>query len=446
MRVCSPAHSSPGRGILRKKNGEPFRVDTDSFAEAKNSELLCRVRKNMLAGIETPEVCGRCIREEAAGLISRRILERAKISFGRAEAELQTRLDGSLLDYRNSLHTFDLRFGNICNLRCLMCWPGASSAWYQEWFETRHQGFKDGEESHRLVRDTNGRIQLDSDFYNWPEKESFWRELQASIPFIRELHFSGGEPLLIKKHYALLRELVEQGRAAEIMLDYNSNITVLPDEALELWSKFKKVTIGASVDGFGKVNDYIRFPSKFQQIESNLRKLDATSDNIQIWITTTVQALNILYFTDLLQWLIESGFRKINGIGIDSGRGFFISSHALSNPACQSIQALPGELKNKVEAKFLNFHAWHENHLAEKGLPMEVRLQRWQITKDCLDAYLTLMRSEDKSHLLPQFWQEVSAADGYRKQSFETLFPELALPIRECISAQHYSENCAKAL
>ena len=57
-------------------------------------------------------------------------------------------------------------------------------------------------------------------------------------------------------------------------MTYNSNITRIPEEALELWPEFRKVSVCASLDGIGPVNEYIRHPSKWEEIEKNLRFLD----------------------------------------------------------------------------------------------------------------------------------------------------------------------------
>ena len=37
---------------------------------------------------------------------------------------------------------YDIRIGNLCNLRCKMCNPGESTKWYDEWMDTMFDGFK----------------------------------------------------------------------------------------------------------------------------------------------------------------------------------------------------------------------------------------------------------------------------------------------------------------
>ena len=92
----------------------------------------------------------------------------------------------------------------------------------------------------------------------------------------------GGEPLLIHQHYDFLNELVERGRAPFVTLEYNTNLSIVPEKALKLWEHFKKVKLGVSLDGVGPINDYIRHPSKWSVMERNLLKIDKAPGNIDV--------------------------------------------------------------------------------------------------------------------------------------------------------------------
>ena len=62
--------------------------------------------------------------------------------------------------------------------------------------------------------------------------------------------FRVGEPLIIEEHKESLRSLVKNNKAKNIRLEYNTNLTTIPDEVFELWKNFKEIRIAASIDGF----------------------------------------------------------------------------------------------------------------------------------------------------------------------------------------------------
>ncbi len=124
-----------------------------------------------------------------------------------------------------------------------------------------------------------GRILPVPNLYSWYESSTFWQQLQAVMPSIRQMYLVGGEPLLIEAHYDFLESCVKRGYAQNIKLEYNSNITAIPDKAWSLWKHFRLVQIGASIDGIGRVNDYIRHPSKWERVHENLMRLIGLKEN-----------------------------------------------------------------------------------------------------------------------------------------------------------------------
>ena len=77
LRVCCQANITKNKGVLRKSDGSPYNAARDDLVEARNSDLMKIMRKNMLNGIWSEE-CGRCKSEEDAGLDSRRGYERER--------------------------------------------------------------------------------------------------------------------------------------------------------------------------------------------------------------------------------------------------------------------------------------------------------------------------------------------------------------------------------
>ena len=43
-------------------------------------------------------------------------------------------------------------------------------------------------------------------------------------------------------------------------LEYNTNMSNLPKRVLDMWTQFKQVRVGASMDGMGETVEYQRWP------------------------------------------------------------------------------------------------------------------------------------------------------------------------------------------
>jgi len=174
---------------------------------------------------------------------------------------------------------------------------------------------------------------------NWVKKSSVSWLLEQSLPHLEALHFAGGEPLILPEMVEALELLVRSGRAAEIELSYNTNLTVLPEKVTSLWQHFKSVSVLCSVDGFGRMTEYIRRPSKWKDIEQNLRVLDENFARWKIkWITVscTVQIYNMLSLGELFGYLREAKFEHVLPVP---------QLIPLYYPAYLSIQAMPKDAK-----------------------------------------------------------------------------------------------------
>jgi sulfatase maturation enzyme AslB (radical SAM superfamily) len=162
------------------------------------------------------------------------------------------------------------------------------------------------------------------------------------------LYFAGGEPLLIPEHYKILEFMVESGQSNDCILRYNSNGLELPKKLFDLWNHFKEVKFNFSIDAVGEKNDYIRYPSKWQTITKNLDILDNTPDNVTVNIACAVQALNVLYIDELVEWKLSQNFKKINLPPYGAG---LVGTHLVYLPSYLNVRILPNEIKQLVKKK-----------------------------------------------------------------------------------------------
>jgi sulfatase maturation enzyme AslB (radical SAM superfamily) len=140
--------------------------------------------------------------------------------------------------------------------------------------------------------------------FSWFEDEKARSMLIRGLEFVDRLNFLGGEPLLIKEHLQLLEECIAQGRAKEIVIQYNTNLTYIPEKIREIWKHFKSVELNLSCDGFKELNEYIRFPVKWDAWLNNVKTIaEWRSDvNLNLSLHSTFQSLNVTRLPMFYDW------------------------------------------------------------------------------------------------------------------------------------------------
>lgn len=422
MRLCCSANASGAGhdhtvGLVKNEKGVPANFGRETPLSSWNNNYMKSVRKIMLEG-NIPTSCSKCFQEESKGVASKRVWETGSwMEDGIDISELinQTQKDGTV---PNKLVYLDLRLGHTCNLKCVMCSPHDSSQWVND-----HKKIFPLLKSDILKKE----LSWDKAYFNnfWHENPDFWREIYAQIPNLKQVYFAGGEPLMIREHKMFLEEIIRQGYADKILIRYNTNGLLLNEEVIDLWTQFKKVKVGFSIDAADFRNYYIRYPSDWASIERNLHRLDNTPDNIQVSIATAIQILNINHLSDFARWKINQKFKKVNlenvTGGIQAGGGIF-NMHLLYIPTFLSIRCLPPEDKAEVRRKFAEFADWlYENYRQDKDFWKDnpYGWRRWQAVLDFMDA-------EDHTYLLPDFKEYIEKLDNLRKTDFKSIFPELS--------------------
>jgi MoaA/NifB/PqqE/SkfB family radical SAM enzyme len=411
VRVCCTANAS-GAGENDSKevglvtnNGVTMNLQTSTLTEVWNSDYMKSTRLQMLNN-ETPNSCTKCFEEESSGIVSKRQWETVvwKERLDIKSIVDSTTVDGSL---PVNIPYFDLRLGNMCQLKCVMCSPHDSSSWIKEW-KLQYPKYKTVE----LKTDQR----WDSNFdYTWYQKSTFLEDMRSNAYNIRELYFAGGEPLLIPEHYKILEFMVETGAAKLCVLRYNSNGLELPEKLFELWNHFKEVKFNFSVDAVGERNDYIRYPSKWSNVVANLERLDDTPNNITVNIACAVQILNVLTIPDLVHWKESRNFKKINLPPYGAG---LIGTHLVYLPSYLNVRVLPKHLKDKVAKQVDYFCSQKINNNEFMSNPYG--LKRWQ-------GLVHYMMAEDWSNKIPTLLDYLNVCDDTRGSNFKETFPELTL-------------------
>jgi hypothetical protein len=214
-----------------------------------------------------PAACSKCQQQEETGVSSKR--------------QLAT-------DYGPGITHLDIRFGNNCNLGCSMCWPGSSSTLVYE-----HQKLLDNK-----IESPWGTVPFK--VLNWYEDQ--YAEMLSSIPTLKEVYLTGGEPMMAKGLIHFIRLL-----DSSITLRFNTNGTILNPNLITELRRFKQVNMSFSIDGFGPVNNYIRWGSDWDTICKNLKTCQDAGFDVSI--SPTIQILNELYIVQLKTWAINNNLK-----------------------------------------------------------------------------------------------------------------------------------------
>lgn len=414
VRVCCNANVSDNQGLISKSDGTYYNLGKDHIDDFRNADLMKDIRLKMLAG-EYHESCIRCKREAESAMESRADWERTiwKHVLTEESAKDLTDIDGSIDVEKNPIKYMDLRFGNLCNLKCRMCGPTDSNMWYEDTVKLWGPQYKDSGHKIKLIKNAKGKHEPDIDIYSWYESKDFWIDLEKQIPVVERLYIVGGEPLMIDQHYEFLQKCINAGRANKIVIEYNTNITNIPERAWNIWKHFERVQIGMSVDAVGPINDYIRNPSKWRKIEENMRKLDAAEGEFKIWWAATIQAYNLIHLPEMMMWKIQQNFSRIN---VDVKHKSVISPHPLHNPKFLNIKIFPKESKQWIENYFEEWKIRAETEITDN-------LNRKHFCK-ILDSYIKYMWAEDYSDHLDKFWHYTKTLDLSRKEDLKSVSPK----------------------
>ena len=273
--------------------GNKFDLNTANFGSIQTSQYMQDLRQQFLDQ-KKPAACRKCWREESAGRTSKRMhtLDRLKHMIPNSEWTADAK----------PLMFLDLKLGNICNLKCRICGSWSSSTFATEELQWLRQN-EDRKDNHHYRMLRAGA---------WPrENPTFWTEIDQVVDQIQYIEFTGGEPFMIQEHFDLLQRLVDQGRANQIEIHYNTNGTHCPEQGEAIWKYFKTVEIAFSIDDIGPRFEYQRSNAVWTDVCANIerfRDMRVRNPNIRLQVCTTVNVFNVYYLEAVANWIGTQGF------------------------------------------------------------------------------------------------------------------------------------------
>lgn len=431
---CFTGHTLPNggdsHGISIDDNGTTMNVLTHSILDALNSKFHKEIRLAQSKGERHP-ICKVCWdRDDAAdrqGVVSTSL--RVVRSYyqnveGQQSSEYSSykRVGGYPLVGAATLEnaaemlsnpetgeikpimpiSLDIRFSNLCNAKCVMCEPLYSTLWYEDHEKvTGRDTFETGLRKWKITKEpkVSGGYTYSSDIPEWRDDPRWWKQLDELAPHLAHVYITGGEPFLQPQHDVFLDRLIEAGYAKNIVLEYDTNLSVINRKILERLSKFKDIILRISTDDVGDRYNLIRYPLKFDTLLKNMEMLKEYGLDKKVDTITTCIGIYSIYAPMRLHDFFSP-------LGYDR---YFI--RILRSPKPVDMAYLPRKVKEKIIRDFDTNNSlphFHKTHVA-----------------GYLKNNLDLVTDEEGQKHIASFVRYMEALDRARGTDWKSTFPEI---------------------
>jgi radical SAM protein with 4Fe4S-binding SPASM domain len=348
-----------------------------------NNEKFKELRRQMING-ERPTACSRCYElEDTANswTLRRNSLESFKKHIPIIK---ETEEDGSISEFK--MRYLDIRFSNLCNMKCRTCGPSLSSTWHED----------------QIILHPDS---TESKFIDLKSNPDFMDDLKPHLDTIEEVYFAGGEALITPQHYEVLDYWLATGRT-DVRLRYTTNFSALrykDKKILDYWKKFEDVRVAASLDTHGERAEYARKGTIWKNIVANRKEMLRQCPDTYFEITPTVGIFSVHSLFDFHKSWVDQGLLNIDNIRVN----------ILTHPRHFSITILPWEEKERVKSLYKEYVQWLKDNGANESTVNAV----WGIVE--------YMYSADHSKLIPEFQKQIITIDFIRDENFDEIFTEL---------------------
>jgi hypothetical protein len=182
-----------------------------------------------------------------------------------------------------------------------------------------------------------------------------------------------------------------------------SNFKYKKHNVLDLWSKFKRVEISASIDHYGARAEYIRHGTDWATVEHNLKSI-RDLDYIDYQYNVVLSIFNYTTLSDFFDYIMEKDLLRQKDM---------ISIYRALTPSYYSAIALPSHLKQigtkKLEVlqqKMINEDWYQEMHIKD-AMRFANSENTWNDQKK-------------------EFIHHTLRRDKIRNENFVDVFPELS--------------------
>lgn len=271
------------------------RQDNQTLSEIFNSHpKIQKIRKKILNN-EPVDACKSCYYHEKINGSSMRTDSIKKIE--RQNPDLLNKIISS---GHSEVVSMDIKFGNKCNLGCVMCEPTSSSLIGKERATNNLPDI--------LLDELSNKKNPKKILYNFNNVD--FQDLKTHAHTLRKFSAKGGEPMLLPYYNEWIDYLVENNYSKNISMFTVTNGTIDVSHKVENFSKFKEFEICWSVDAVGQNFNYVRWPASFDKVRKNHYKLldrvkEKKYQNFQFKFNTVTHSLNVDQMIPIVKYAEE---------------------------------------------------------------------------------------------------------------------------------------------
>jgi hypothetical protein len=206
----------------------------------------------------------------------------------------------------NAIFDLDLRPSKLCNLKCRSC----NSIWSTEIEKEVNQHPEIQIWSHWDADPKKQKKQVD-----WNKHEF---SLTENIDFnkIYKLKITGGESFIDPNVLQTLQHLVDNNISKNIIFHTITNCTSYSKNLEKILSKFMKVSWQLSIDGYGKVDDFLRHGQKWHKKAKNIEKMMQLPNLSWANIMHVCQPVSVFHLLSSIKYFLylKRKYPKLKGV------------------------------------------------------------------------------------------------------------------------------------
>ena len=352
-----------------------------------NSNFV-QLRTDMVEGRWNLPGCNTCHSREEDGLASQRINWKTNERWW--NGDLWDSIDFKNATTNNKIYHLFLNTSNLCNFKCRMCNSLYSNSWINDDELLRQNGFS----RHHYSDHTKNKNDL----------MTFVTNLLPKLNELRMITVTGGEPFMNNDLLDVFDVLDQAGILKNIRLSITTNGSLLTEEHLLRLRKAKEVNINISIDGTGKLFEYMRSAGQctWEEITAKIDMLCQFRNehtNFLFSPNASYQIYNMLNVKEFYDWA-ESIINRPNE---------WIEFRLLTHPECLHVAVAPEHIKqqalqqlNYVEEKYSSANKQFLNNM-RKNLTMKSPSSWEEFTK--FTSLLDNKRGQHLKDVCPELYE-----------------------------------------
>ena len=215
----------------------------------------------------------------------------------------------------------------------------------------------------------------------------------------KHIKFLGGEPTLMPEISDILDKLIATNNI-NVPIMITTNCTNTTEQFMNKLKQFTRLSFYYSVDGTGKVVEYIRHPVSFDKINDNINIYQKISEGSNV--NFVLQAYNLFNLYDTIKWAADSGQCCIH-------------TELLQTPIWCSVLGIPKKIRDKELRK-------------TKKLMLNEEYKDWILNPNTITNIIPVIDrilEDDREYSLYPLAMNTKRFDKARQQHIKDYIPEI---------------------